>query len=68
MTWILRKTIAPNGKRIFIQLHGHFSSFSLLPKVETCFPISFMNELFISTDAYIIEISEVDGHLQSAGT
>ena len=80
MTPILRKTIAPNGKQIFIQLHRiFFSNFLLLPKAETCFTIiaaSFMNEfiyliclldLFISTDAYFIKISEEDGQLQSAG-
>ena len=58
-----------------------FSNFSLLPKAETCFLIiadaCFMNEftcliclsdLFVSTDAYIIKISEVDGQHKSAGT
>ena len=58
-----------------------FSNFSLLPKTETCFLIiadtCFMieftcliclSDLFILTVAYIIEISKVDGQLQSAGT
>ena len=55
--------------------------FSLFPKAETCFLIisdtCFMNEftcliclgdLFISTHSYIIELSQVDGQLRSAGT
>ena len=72
MTRILRKTIALNGKRILIQLHRFIFQFFAFAKTKTCFPIiadtGFMNEftcliclsdLFISTDAYIIEISEV---------
>ena len=77
MTQTLRKTIAPEDMFLFSCMEIFSPNFLLLPKAETRFPMSFMNEftcliclgdLFISTDSYNVEIREVDGQLQSAGT
>ena len=81
VTWILLKTIVPNRKQVFIQLHGKKKiNFSLLPKAETCFliiadacfMIEFTNLKYLSWQlVYLnrcLHFREVDGQLLSVGT